>query len=196
VLDGFSIPCLRTLRNDDDLEARDCWTTTLSGAEFKMKRSISHPRHLTAAIAIWIAGIGSVASVNLQASDIQVARYSLLAATPTKAQIAPLAEIVTIQFPDRIRTVGDAVRHLLSQSGYRLAGPKAMGPEAAYLFALPMPAVQRNLGPMPLQRALETLAGPTFLLIEDPVHRLVAFELCSMEWQAAQTANRPASLQR
>jgi type IV pili sensor histidine kinase/response regulator len=39
---------------------------------------------------------------------------------------------------------------------------------------------------MPLKRALETLAGPAFRLVEDPVHRLVAFERCEMERQAVQ----------
>lgn len=169
---------------------------TLLEADFRMKRSVSHPRHLVAAIAIWFAGMGTVASVNLQANDIQVGRYSLLAATPTEAQVAPLTTMITVQFPDRVRTVGDAVRHLLSQSGYRLAGSGAMGPEAAYLFALLLPAVQRSLGPMPLQRALETLAGPAFRLVEDPVHRLVAFERCAMEWQSAQAVNRQVSPQR
>ena len=47
------------------------------------------------------------------------------------------------------------------------------------LFALPLPEVHRQLGPMSLQQALETLAGPAFQLVEDPVHRLVAFERCA-----------------
>ena len=61
-----------------------------------------------------------------------------------------------------------------------------MGPASLYLMVLPLPAVHRSIGPMSLKRALETLAGPAFLLIEDPVHRLVAFERCAMEWQAVQ----------
>jgi len=32
-----------------------------------------------------------------------------------------------------------------------------------------------------LKRALETLVGPAFYLVEDPMHRLVAFERCTME---------------
>ena len=53
-------------------------------------------------------------------------------------------------------------------------------------MALPLPAVHRNLGPMPVKRELETLAGPAFRLVEDPVHRLVTFERCEIEWQAFQ----------
>ena len=32
---------------------------------------------------------------------------------------------------------------------------------------------------MPLQDALETLGGPAFRLVEDPLHRLVSFERCA-----------------
>ncbi len=124
--------------------------------------------------------------MNLQANDIQVGRYSLFAATPTEAQADPLQATITVQFPDAVRTVGEAIRHVLRQSGYRLAGSEATGSASAYLMALPLPAVHRSLGPMPLKRALDTLAGPAFRLVEDPVHRLVIFERCEMEWQAVQ----------
>jgi len=158
-----------------------------------MKRSIFYPTHPVAASAICIAGICTVASVNLQANDIQVGRYSLFAATPTEEQADPLQAMITVQFPDSVRTVGDAVQQLLQQSGYRLAGSEATGPASAYLMALALPAVQRSLGPMTLRRALETLAGPAFRLVEDPVHRLVAFDQCVMEWPAA---NHSVSSQR
>ena len=149
-----------------------------------MKRSIFNPSHPVTALAICIAGICTVASVNLQAKDIQVGRYSLFATTPTEAQANLLEATITVQFPDRIRTVGEAIQQLLQQSGYRLAAPDPTKPESTYLFALALPAVQRSLGPMTLKRALEMLAGPAFRLVEDPVHRLVAFEPCVMDWQA------------
>lgn len=153
-------------------------------AKFIMKKSILNPTHPMMAIASCLAGICAVASVNLQANDIQVGRYSLFATTPTEAQADPLQAIITVQFPDAVRTVGDAMQHVLRQSGYRLAGSEAMGSASAYLMALPLPVVHQSLGPMPLTRALDTLAGPAFRLVEDPVHRLVAFERCEMEWQA------------
>ena len=153
-----------------------------------MTRSIFYPTHPVAAVAICLAGICAVASVNLQANDLQVGRYSLFATTLTKAQTDPLQAMITVQFPDRVRTVGEAVQHLLQHSGYRLAGTEATGPASAYLMALPLPAAHRSLGPLPLKRALETLSGPAFRLVEDPVHRLVAFDRCAMEWQAVQGA--------
>jgi len=135
-----------------------------------MTRSIIHPSHPVAATAICIAGICTVASVNLQANDLQVGRYSLLAATPTEAQAELLATTVNVWLPVRIQTVGEAARYLLQRSGYRLAALESVGPDTVALFALPLPAVHRHLGPMTLRDALETLAGPAFHLVQDPVH--------------------------
>ena len=153
-----------------------------------MKRSIFHPTHPVAAIAICVAGICAVASVNLQANDLQVGRYSLLAATPTEAQAELLATTMTVRFPERIQSVGEAVRYLLQRSGYRLATAESIGPDTVALFALPLPAVHRSLGPMTLREALETLAGPAFHLMQDPVHRLIAFERCTADRFAVQDA--------
>ena len=62
--------------------------------------------------------------------------------------------------------------------GYRLAPEAAADASREVLLALPLPGPHRALGPMPVQTALETLAGPAFRLVEDPVHRLVTFERC------------------
>lgn len=111
-------------------------------------------------------------SAPVQANEVQVGRYSLYEATPTIAQRDLLATTTSIQFPERIQTVGEAVRYLLQRSGYRLSGTETMGPDTVSLFALPLPAVHRSLGPMPLRAALETLVGPAFRLVEDQVYRL------------------------
>ncbi len=154
------------------------WLYKTSEANFIMKKSILNPAHPVTAIAICVAGICTLASVNLQAKDLQVGRYSTLAASPTEAQAELLATTMTVRFPDRIRVVGEAVRYLLQRSGYRLANDESTGPDTTALFMLPLPAVHRTLGPMTLREALETLAGPAFHLVEDPVHRLVTFERC------------------
>ncbi|MCB1871754.1 MAG: hypothetical protein KDI49_07080, partial [Gammaproteobacteria bacterium] len=86
-----------------------------------------------------------------------------------------------------IQTLGEAVRYLLQRSGYRLAKIESTGPDTVTLFALPLPVVHRSLGPMTLRDALKTLAGPTFNLVQDPVHRLVTFERCSPDQLAVGT---------
>jgi len=144
-----------------------------------MKRSIFNSKHPIAAIKICIAGICVLASMNLQAKDMQVGRYSLSAATPTEAQANLLAATMTVKFPKQIQTVGEAVRHLLQSSGYRLTAAELIGSDTEGLLALPLPVVHQNLGPMTLRDALETLAGPAFHLVQDPVHRLISFERCA-----------------
>jgi type IV pili sensor histidine kinase/response regulator len=94
-----------------------------------------------------------------------------------------LATTVTVHFPAQIQTVGESVGYVLQRSGYRLADTAALAPETLGLFSLPLPSVHRQLGPMSLRRALETLAGSTFDLVQDPVHRLVAFESCIPDWR-------------
>ena len=53
-----------------------------------------------------------------------------------------------------------------------VAAPLGLG-AAVYLAEYARPRVRKFLKP-----ALEILAGPAFALVEDPIHRLVAFELC------------------
>jgi len=137
------------------------------------------------ALSMVLTGISVTTSSNAYASDLQVGRYSLLSAEPTEAQTDLLATSVTVHFPAQIQTVGEAVGHLLRHSGYRLADTEALAPETKGLLALALPTVHRQLGPMPLRRALETLAGPTFHLVQDPLHRLIAFEPCGLGWRVA-----------
>ena len=112
------------------------------------------------------------------ADEVQVGRYATVQAVPTSAQVHLLSAMVRVQFPASVVNVGQAVEHLLQPSGYRLASESAADPFRRTLLNLPLPEPHRVLGPMPLQTALETLAGPAFRLVEDPVHRLVSFEHC------------------
>ncbi|MXY14125.1 MAG: pili assembly chaperone [Proteobacteria bacterium] len=113
----------------------------------------------------------------LSAGEMQVGRYSLWQVAPTEVQAEPLAAMVAVKFPKPVQTVGDAVQHLLDDSGYRLAGTP--GSTSHILLAQPLPAVHRVLGPLRLDQALQVLAGPVFKLVQDPLHRRIAFELCT-----------------
>jgi conjugative transfer region protein (TIGR03748 family) len=155
-----------------------------------MTRRVSTKLHPAGILAACLAGTCVTVTPDLKASDVQIGRYSLLSAIPTEAQADLLTATVTVQFPERIQSVGDAVRYLLQRSGYRLANAEAIDPEAMALLSLPLPAVHRTLGPLTLQQALQTLAGPTFRLVLDPVHRLIAFERCAPAWPAGEGAGK------
>ena len=114
----------------------------------------------------------------VSAEEVQVGRYATVLAAPTLEQVNLLSAIVRVHFPPSVVSVGQAVEHLLRASGYRLASTAAADPSRRTLLNLPLPEPHRVLGPMPLQTTLETLAGPAYRLVEDPVHRLVSFERC------------------
>jgi len=143
--------------------------------------NIHMPRNYRPFLVFVFAVAGACVSISpqLHASEVQVGRYSTLRALPTAAQADLLSTTITVRFPERIQTVGEAARYLLQRSGYRLADDHVANSVTADLLGLPLPAVHRNLGPIMLRQALETLVGPVFRLVQDPVHRLISFELCT-----------------
>ncbi len=118
------------------------------------------------------AGISSAAM-----SEVQVGRYRSVVMRPDEHQVDLLSVVITRNFPEHVNTVGKAVASLLDGSGYRLLSPKLAESYRSHLFAMPLPQVQRQLGPLSLRQALELLAGPAFRLVIDPTYRLVSFEL-------------------
>lgn len=112
-----------------------------------------------------------------QVERIQTGRYSFVQNIPPVDQLNPLKVVIRTRVPQSINSVGQTVEFLLARSGYVLADASVLSEEAKVLLDLPLPAIHRTIGPMTLDRALNTLSGETFELIVDPVHRKVAFEL-------------------
>jgi type IV pili sensor histidine kinase/response regulator len=84
-----------------------------------------------------------------------------------------MRQIVEVSMPPALdMSVGDALRHVLRRSGYRLCEAG----EAETLYALPLPAAHLHLGPLMLRHALSTLAGPVWELSVDDVSRTVCFQ--------------------
>ena len=108
---------------------------------------------------------------------LRVGRYSQLAPVPRPGQANPLQSIVTLTFPGEIRTVGAALNHVLARSGWSLAPREASDPTIPYLMSLPLPESQRSLGPIALFDALAVLCGEAYVIVVDPVSRLVSCEL-------------------
>ncbi len=115
----------------------------------------------------------------LHASAIErVGRYSAERPGPTIVQRDLLSAPMSMRFPDAIQTVGQAIEAALMTTGYRLSTPLSADPSRAMLLALPLPASHREFSSTSVRYVLQTLVGPAFKLIEDPVHRLVSFERC------------------
>ncbi|MGX5056773.1 PFGI-1 class ICE element type IV pilus protein PilL2 [Enterobacter asburiae] len=103
-------------------------------------------------------------------------RYTLVSTRPDEAQRDPLNQIVDIIMPAQlVNSVGEGFRYLLLESGYSLC--TAASSVFSELLSRPLPAVQRNIGPVKLSEALQVLAGPAWRLKVDEVNREICFEL-------------------
>lgn len=110
---------------------------------------------------------------------VQTGRYTHVKNIPPVDQQNPLKVVVLTKIPQSAQTVGEAINFLLSRSGYVVADISVMSQETRNLMQLPLPQVQRSIGPITLDKALKTIGGESFELVVDPVHRIVNFELSS-----------------
>lgn len=145
------------------------------------RSSLLHHRPVIAALSgllIWSMGPAAIASPGVATShETRVGRYQSIAAGPEAVQVDLLSAVITHRFDEEIRTVGEAVENLLEGSGYRLLSARLAESYRVHLFAMPLPDVQRQLGPITRRDALELLSGEAFRLVVDPVYRLVSFKL-------------------
>ena len=120
----------------------------------------------------------AVQSAPAHAPAVRYGRYTLVELAPTAAQRDLLSQVVEVSVPDTLHaSVGDALRHLLLRSGYRLCD----GADSETLLGLPLPAAHYRLGPMLLRDALLTLAGSPWRLQVDEPQRQVCFARADAE---------------
>jgi len=110
-------------------------------------------------------------------SYIQKGRYSSIKSKPTQAQRELLLVMITVSIPDEITNIGETIAYLLKRSGYQLVQPQSQQIELTEFFLKRLPEVHRHIGPMSLEDALTILTAPAFKLNQDPVSRLISYEL-------------------
>lgn len=111
------------------------------------------------------------------ASDISIGRYLTVADTPTTEQLYPLQQQRQVHFSANVATIGDALSSWLQFSSYRLLSEEAMPESIASIMSLSLPESDRILGPLSLLKGIQALVGDTYIVVIDPVHRLISFEL-------------------
>ncbi len=103
---------------------------------------------------------------------VRYGRYTLIELVSEPAQRDLMRQVVEVVIPPSLDTnVGDALRHVLRRSGYRLCDTA----DATALYALPLPAAHLHLGPLMLRDALLTLAGPAWRLNVEEGARVLCF---------------------
>lgn len=121
---------------------------------------------------IFVMTLNVVAMVNAE-ERARTDRYTLVSMEAKSDQSRPLSTITNISLGREIGSVGDAINELLKGSGYRWQSQDGID---HLLNELPLPEVVRNLGPIRLSDALQTLAGETWTLRTDNLNRIVWFE--------------------
>lgn len=108
---------------------------------------------------------------------IQTGRYTDVQNVPLVEQLNPLKVVISTTIPSELTSVGQAINYMLLRSGYNLADTRVLSDDAVALLRLPLPDVHRTIGPVTLDVALRGLAGDSFELVVDPVHRIIGYEL-------------------
>jgi conjugative transfer region protein (TIGR03748 family) len=105
---------------------------------------------------------------------LRTGRYQLVTMTPAAGQRNLLAQTVTIDLPQSMNiSVAGGLENVLQHTGLSLCAQDSESGRT--LFAQPLPAVHRQLGPTTLGTALPGLAGPAWRLNVDFTDRRVCF---------------------
>lgn len=127
-----------------------------------------------------IVSCALIVSGNAFATDYtKTNRYTQIENIVSHAQANPLKVIINTHLPQSVVSVGDAVQFLLSRSGYRLASENVLPNEALTMLGLELPAIQRKIEHVTLDKTLAMLAGDAFELVIDPIHRKIGFKVKS-----------------
>ncbi len=118
-----------------------------------------------------------VISMSWAQSATHPSPYINVSPVPNVSQQNPLQQQVALQFPETVKNTEQAIAYLLVGSGFTLSDKAQWDESLKALMQTPLAVTQQTLGPLPLQQALLTLAGPAFQLLVDPVHRKIAFRL-------------------
>lgn len=117
----------------------------------------------------------SAAIADRERDQVRSGRYTLTSTLPSIAQEDLMSQIIEVSIPGTLKpTVGDALKHALSRSGYTLSGSNNV---TNVLYSRPLPAAHYKLGPMKLRDTLQVLAGPAWKVQVDEVTRHVQFTL-------------------
>ena len=148
----------------------------LSGCATSAARPISAPADDAPALRAALPVPATITPEPAASTDltpvVRYGRYTLVELVPEPAQRDLMRQVVDVVIPANLDiNVGDALRHVLRRSGYRLCDTA----DATALYALPLPAAHLHLGPLMLRDALLTLAGPAWDVSVDDGARQVCF---------------------
>lgn len=106
---------------------------------------------------------------------VHTSRYTLVSLTSNDALKFPLRQITSIKLKAQKKlTRKDALQAWLNGTGYSLCQPT---PDTRQLFITQLPDIQRSMGPIRIEHALQTIIGQAWQMDIDEVARSVCFRL-------------------
>jgi conjugative transfer region protein (TIGR03748 family) len=147
----------------------------MNNSHISNKQNIKHSAFslLIGVLAIFVTASSALA----KSSSTDIGRYMTVIDKPKNAQINLLSQTIEVRFPLDVQNIGEAMNYLLRLSGYSLTDQNKMNCALKETLKKPLPAVDRDFGPMSLKDGLTTLAGPAFILIQDTLNRTVDFRV-------------------
>jgi len=120
----------------------------------------------------------------------RIDRYTLINTIATPAQTDLLSVVVSIKFAKHVITVKQAIEELLVKSGYDLNSNY----ESEKISNFQLPEVHREIGPLPLERAIKILLGSAWDFKIDEASRTI--QIVQIEDTALQVLNPDAKTLR
>ena len=120
-------------------------------------------------------------------TELRIERYILKNFSPTTEQLDLLSAIIETQYPARVNTIGDAIDYSLLRSGFN----RIDVPESREVMNLPLPYTHRYIGPLDLRTTIQTLAGESLILQEDPLKRKIWFKMAGSEFTPTDPTSAP-----
>jgi len=99
----------------------------------------------------------------------QIDRYTMINQIETPAQANLLSVVISVKFAQHVITVKQAIEGLLVKSGYDLESNY----ESEKINNFKLPEVHREIGPIPLKRAIKVLLGPAWDFQVDEISRTI-----------------------
>jgi type IV pili sensor histidine kinase/response regulator len=107
----------------------------------------------------------------------QVGRYLMEKNGAQLSQCDSLQTVFKITFPYTVKTVGDAVKYLLNNTGYIFAPCKYQSVTVRNLLNQKLPLSNRTMGLMTIEQGLSALAGKAYQVLVDPKHKYISYLL-------------------
>jgi len=134
---------------------------------------------LTAVMLSTTSGLSATETKPQSPMTVADSRYVTVEAGPVPGQMDLLNNVLEIEIPDYLNTVGQTLEYILSPYGFRLADCEPDNEAQYLLFSLPLPDPHRHLETMTLHDALSTMGGEGFAPVVNPIKRTLCYQLRS-----------------